>query len=92
MFCNGYKRVFLVFQTYIASVSIASDVYCKCFIDVANVDFGVANVAVGPICSSHQLQLLGAHGCGGGATVRCGTRSTYGPRCGHGTESDAGPT
>jgi hypothetical protein len=92
MFCNDYKCVFLVFQTYVASVSIASDVYCKCFIDVAKKDFVVINVAVGPICSSHQLQLLSAHGCEGAPRYGCGTRSTYEPRCGRGTESDVGPT
>jgi hypothetical protein len=27
-----YARVFLVFQIYIASVSVVLDVYCKCFI------------------------------------------------------------
>ena len=32
MFCNGYKRVFLVFQTYIPSILIVLDVRCKCFI------------------------------------------------------------
>jgi hypothetical protein len=30
MFYNGYKHVFLEFQTYVASVSIISDVWCKC--------------------------------------------------------------
>jgi hypothetical protein len=32
MFCNGYKHVSLVFQTYVASVLTASDVCCKCFL------------------------------------------------------------
>jgi hypothetical protein len=31
-FCNGYTRVFLVFQMYVASVSTISDVCYKCFI------------------------------------------------------------
>jgi hypothetical protein len=31
MFCNGYTRIFLVFQTYVASVSTVSDACCKCF-------------------------------------------------------------
>ena len=50
------------------------DVCCKCFncfrrmlqvfhLDVAKVDLGFAHVAVGPICSSHLLQLLGLHAC-----------------------------
>jgi hypothetical protein len=64
MFCNGYKHVF----------SGVSDVCCKCFkyfkrmlqvfyLDVAKVDIGVAHFAVGPICSNHQLQLLGPPAC-----------------------------
>jgi hypothetical protein len=31
-FCNGHTRVSLVFHTYVASISIDSDVCCKCFI------------------------------------------------------------
>jgi hypothetical protein len=31
-FCHGYIRVFQVFQTYLASVFVVSDVSCKCFI------------------------------------------------------------
>ena len=30
--CNGYPRDFLVFQTYVTSVSAVSDVCCKYFI------------------------------------------------------------
>jgi hypothetical protein len=30
MFCHGYTRIFLVFQTYVANVLTVSDVYCKC--------------------------------------------------------------
>jgi hypothetical protein len=32
MFCNGYTHVSLVFHTYIASVSINSDIRCRCLI------------------------------------------------------------
>jgi hypothetical protein len=67
MFCNGYKRVFLVFQTYVASWS--KNVCCKCFnyfdvyceyfhLDITKIDFGVAHVAVGPNCNRHLMQLL----------------------------------
>jgi hypothetical protein len=70
MFYNDYTRVFLVFQMYVACVSIVSNVRCKCFncfecmlqvfhLNAIKVDLGVAHVAVGPICSSHLLQLLG---------------------------------
>jgi hypothetical protein len=39
IFCNGYTRVFLVFQMYVASVSAILDVCCKCFyLNVAKVD------------------------------------------------------
>jgi hypothetical protein len=32
MFCNGYTRVSLMFQTYVASISTISDVCCKYFL------------------------------------------------------------
>ena len=56
MFCNGYMRVFLVFQAYVAIVSTILDVCCKCRSDIAH-------VAVDPICSSCQLQLLDSPAC-----------------------------
>jgi hypothetical protein len=31
MFCNGYTRISLVFQMYVASVSTVLDICCKCF-------------------------------------------------------------
>jgi hypothetical protein len=100
MFCNGYKRVFLVFQTYVASVSIISDVCCKCFnyfgrmlqvfyLDVAKVDIGVAHVTVGPICGSHLLHCwdrLHVLGVEGAPDASTGheVRTGHGAGAGHG--------
>jgi hypothetical protein len=38
MFCNGYTRVFLVFQTYVSSVSTVLDICCKYSSRCAKVD------------------------------------------------------
>jgi hypothetical protein len=57
IFYNGYKCVFLVFQTY---VTTGSDVCCNCFhLDVVKVNLSVVHVVVEPVCTSHPPQLLG---------------------------------
>jgi hypothetical protein len=61
MFCNGYIHVSLVFHTYVASVSIDSDVCFSSICCKSRYDF--AHVAVRPICSSQLLQLLGSPAC-----------------------------
>jgi hypothetical protein len=68
-------QVFQLFRTYIASVSSRC---CKS-------KSGVAHVIIGPICSSHLLQLLAllhARGCRGGATVRRRDTERHRIRCG----------
>jgi hypothetical protein len=56
MFCNGYKRVFLVFETYVASILIVFGRMLQVFhLDVAKIDLGIAHIVVGPISSSHLL-------------------------------------
>jgi hypothetical protein len=56
--CNGYTCIFLVFQTYVASVSAVSDLCCKCFIWMLQSRSGVVHVAIGLTCRSRLLQLL----------------------------------
>jgi hypothetical protein len=73
-------EVFRLFRICVTSVSSRC---CK-------VDLGVAYVAVGPICSSHLLQLLGlmrardtkqrGPWCGRRTRCECGTRSKPGPQ------------
>jgi hypothetical protein len=77
MFCNGYTRAFLMFQTYVASVSFRC---CKSRSSVAHVIVG-PSVAIA--CYSYWARLR-ACGCGEGASGRhekwCGHRSRCGPR------------
>ena len=89
------KRMFHVFHTYVASVlsgcciyfAMATNMFSWCFrrmlqvfhLDVAKIDLSVAHVAVGLICNSHLLQLLGPP-TGTGHEVRAG----HGVSIGHG--------
>ena len=80
-------QVFQLFRTYVASVS------SRCYKSRS----GVAHVAVGPICGSHLLQLLGSsvcvwvwrghHGVWARDTEQCGTQSVPGTWCGRETRS-----
>ena len=57
MFYNGYTRVSLVFHTYVASVSINSDVCSKCFIYFFRRMLQVCLFGC-YICFTHMLQVF----------------------------------
>jgi hypothetical protein len=53
-------KCFLVFQTYVASVSAILNVCCKCFhLDIIKVDRDVAHIMMGPTCYKRLPPLLG---------------------------------